>query len=177
MGKKIVGIVVILGILGGLSALVYALSNNKIVVGYNKGYAPDQPLPFSHELHAGQYKIDCNYCHTGAEVSRHASIPSLNVCMNCHLTIAVDSPYIQQLAEAYNSGQSIAWEKVHLLPDHVKFDHAAHIGAGKDCAQCHGPVESMPVLYQFSSLSMGWCVNCHREPENNAPINCSTCHY
>ncbi len=177
MAKKLIGAVVVLGLLGGLSLLIYVLNNNKVVIGYNKDYKPDQPLPFSHKQHAGDYKIDCRYCHTSTDVSRHASVPSLNICMNCHLTVKVDSPWIQKLTEAYNSGKSIAWQKVHLLPDHVKFNHAAHIKAGKDCNTCHGPVQEMEKVYQFSSLAMGWCVNCHRQPENNAPTNCSTCHY
>ncbi len=175
--KKLVGALVVLSLLGGLSAFVYAISNNKVVIGYNQGYMPDQPIPFSHELHAGQYQMDCRFCHTGAETTRHASVPSLNVCMNCHLVVKTDSPWIQQITQAYNEGRSVAWEKVHLLPDHVKFDHSAHTQKGKQCAECHGPVENMPVVYQFSSLSMGWCINCHREPENKAPLNCSTCHY
>lgn len=177
MMKKLVGAAVVIVLLGGLSLFVTLISNNKIVLGYNQGYQPDQPIPFSHELHAGQYKINCQYCHTGAEVARHASVPALNVCMNCHMVVKVDSPWIQKLTEAYNSGKSVAWQKVHLLPDFVKFNHSAHIMAGKDCKECHGPVETMPVVYQYSSLSMGWCVNCHKLPENNAPLNCSTCHY
>lgn len=177
MAKKFIGAVVVFGLVGGLCLFVYLLTNNKVVIGYNQNYQPDQPLPFSHEMHAGQMKIDCKYCHTSVEVSRHASIPSLNVCMNCHIQVKTDSQWIQKLQAAYNSGQSIAWNKVHLLPDFVKFNHAPHIKAGKQCSECHGPVETMPTVYQFSSLSMGWCVNCHRLPENNAPTNCGTCHY
>ena len=182
MIKKIIGASVVLGLFGGGGALVYALTNNKVVIGYNKGYEPDQPIPFSHKLHAGQFKMDCKYCHSGVEVSRHASIPSLNVCMNCHLVVKTDSPWIQKLTEAYNSGKSVAWQKVHLLPDHVKFNHAPHIKAFKElgnqaCTKCHGEVAEMEKVKQVSSLSMGFCVNCHREPEKTAPLNCSTCHY
>lgn len=176
--KKILGAIVVLGILGGgLSAFIYAINNNKIVIGYNQGYQPDQPIPYSHKLHAGQYKIDCKYCHTGTETSRHAAVPPLNVCMNCHMVVKTDSPWIKQLTEAYNSGKSVAWKKVHLLPDHVKFNHAPHIKAGKDCTTCHGQVAEMEKVQQVAPLSMGWCVNCHRQPENKAPLNCSTCHY
>ena len=89
MAKKIVGLGVVLALVGGLTAFVYALTNNKVVIGYNEGYMPDQPIPFSHELHAGQYKMDCKYCHTSVEESRHASIPSLNVCMNLKLQVKV----------------------------------------------------------------------------------------
>lgn len=174
--KKIVGAGVVLAIIG-VSVLIWALTYNKIVIGYNKGYMPDQPLPFSHKLHAGKYGIDCRYCHTSVAVSRHASIPSLNICMNCHIQVKVDSPWIQKLTEAYNSGKSIAWQKVHLLPDFVKFNHSMHIKAGKDCTVCHGKIAEMSQVYQNASLAMGWCVNCHRLPENHAPTNCSTCHY
>ncbi len=177
MAKKIVGAVVVFGLLGGLSVFIWALTNNKIVIGYNKGYEPDQPIPYSHKQHAGQLQINCKYCHTGVDKSRHASVPPLNICMNCHLVVKTDSPHIQKLTEAYNSGKSIAWNKVNLLPDHVKFNHAPHIKAGKDCTVCHGNVAEMEKVKQVQSLSMGFCVNCHREKENHAPINCSTCHY
>ena len=179
MAKSVVGIVVVLGVLGGLSASMWALANNKVVIGYNQGYEPDQPINFPHTVHANQYKIDCKYCHAGVEVSRHASVPSLNVCMNCHgpALVQKDSPELQKVRDAYNNNKPVAWMKVHLLPDHVKFNHAAHIKAGKQCTECHGQVQEMAKVSQVSSLAMGWCVNCHRKPENNAPINCSTCHY
>ena len=177
MMKKLIGAVVVIGLLGGLSVFVWALTTNKIVIGYNQGYKPDQPIPFSHKLHAGDYKINCKYCHSAVDVSRHATVPPLNVCMNCHITVKVDSPWIQQITEAYNSGKGIAWNKVHLLPDFVKFSHAPHIKAGKDCTACHGNVQTMEKVSQVQSLSMGFCVNCHRQPENHAPTNCSTCHY
>ena len=121
---------------------------------------PTQPIPYSHELHAGKLKIDCKYCHTAVEASRHAAVPSLDICMKCHLNVQVRTeaqPYIEELQSAYNEGRSVAWQKVHLLPDHVKFNHAAHIRAGKDCQTCHGPIEQMPQVYQWSDLSMGWC--------------------
>lgn len=149
-------------------------------IGYNKGHAPEQPIPFSHQLHAGNYKIQCLYCHSSAERAEHSAVPSLNVCMNCHTLVATDKPAIQQITQAYNENKPIAWSKVHLLPDHVQFNHKRHVqkfGAPQACHKCHGPVETMDVMYQYSSLSMGWCVNCHREPENKAPVSCSTCHY
>jgi hypothetical protein len=179
MLNKVVGAVVALALFVGLPAFVYALSNNLIVIGYNKGYAPDQPIPFSHELHAGKYGIDCQYCHQSVEVSRHATVPATSTCMNCHqfLVMKPDSQWLNQIRAAHEKNESIPWQKVHLLPDHVKFNHAAHVAAGKQCAECHGPVETMPVVYQHSSLSMGWCLECHRKPENQAPVNCGTCHY
>ena len=181
MTKKIIGAALGLGILLGVSTFVYALTNNKLSIGYNKNYEPEQPIPYSHELHAGKLGIDCKYCHSTAEVSRHASVPPLNVCMNCHILVrqvnGVNSPHIEKLVEAYTNNKPIEWKKVHLLPDHVKFSHAPHVKAGKACQECHGPIEEMEVVFQYSDLSMGWCVNCHRQPENNASINCSTCHY
>ena len=171
----------------GLYWFVKKLVRNEIVLGYNKGYAPTQPLPFSHQLHVGKHKIACNFCHTSVQVSRAASIPSLNICMNCHLSIKTESPFIQKLTEHYMSNKPIEWQKVHLLPDHVKFNHFHHIeflegrnDEGKmntSCKMCHGPVEQMEVLYQWSSLSMGWCIECHRKSEHRAPIDCATCHY
>ena len=145
--------------------------------GYNQGFSPDQPIPFSHELHVGQNQIQCLYCHNQAERSPHSTIPALSTCMNCHLVVKTDSPHIQKLREAYDKGESIPWVKVHMLPDHVKFSHASHLAKGVNCQACHGPVETMQKIRQFQDLSMGWCVNCHREPQNNAPLNCTTCHH
>jgi hypothetical protein len=146
-------------------------------IGYNTGYQPDQPIAFSHELHAGQNKIQCLYCHSNAERANNATVPSLNICMNCHMVVATDKPAIQQIQTAYAEGKTINWVKVHKLPDFVHFNHRRHIKAGVACSTCHGPVETMKQIRQVSDLSMGWCVNCHRKPENNAPVSCSTCHY
>lgn len=166
MIKKLVGAAVGLGILGGAIIFFHLFVNNKLGIGYNKGYQPTQPLPFSHKFHAGELRVDCKYCHSTAEVSRHSAVPSLNICMNCHLNINTQSEALTHLKKAYNEGQSIAWNKVYLLPDYVKFNHAPHIKAGKECQICHGPVETMEKVYQYVDLSMGWCVNCHREQMN-----------
>jgi hypothetical protein len=96
--------------------------------------------------------------------------------MNCHLTVKTDSPEIKKLREAYDNKQTIQWVKVHMLPDHVSFNHSAHLARGVSCQTCHGPIETMAKVYQFETLNMGWCVNCHRQPENKASLNCSTCH-
>lgn len=144
-------------------------------IGYNTGYAPKQPIPYSHELHAGKYKIDCLYCHVNAEVSRHATVPSLNICMNCHLTVG-QGDNIQKIRDAYANNTPIEWTKVHMLPDFVHFNHKPHVRKGVACQTCHGPIEKMKVVKQQEDLSMGWCVNCHREPEHQAPLNCTTCH-
>lgn len=145
--------------------------------GNNTGYAPEQPLPFSHQLHAGQYQIPCAYCHVGTEKSRVASVPAMNVCMNCHQVVKPDSPHIQKLKDMYQKNENIPWVKVHDLPDYVRFTHERHINAGVDCANCHGDVKNMKKIEQVKSLQMGFCLDCHRKPEVNAPIQCQSCHY
>ena len=149
----------------------------KTSFGYNTGYAPEQPIPFSHELHVGTHKIQCQYCHNQVEYSKSSNIPSLATCMNCHQQVATDKENIKKIRDAYADGKPIEWVKVHMLPDHVQFNHSAHIAKGVNCSTCHGPIETMAKVYQYSDLSMGWCVNCHRQPENKAPLNCTTCHH
>lgn len=132
---------------------------------FNTGYAPDQPIPFSHKLHAGDYKMDCLYCHNGAEKGKHATIPSMNVCMGCHSVVAVDSTNIKNLTKIYNEGKAVEWVRIHRLPDHVYFSHEWHMNAGLTCQDCHGPVETMAVVEQFSRLEMGDCIACHRKSD------------
>lgn len=146
-------------------------------IGYNKGYSPEQPIPFDHSLHVGTHNIQCQYCHNQVERTKHANIPSLQTCMNCHLQVATDKPNIQKMRELYDAGKSVEWVRVHMLPDFVHFNHNAHIAKGVNCQTCHGQIETMKQVKQHSTLSMGWCVNCHRESQHNAPLNCSTCHY
>ncbi|MFZ3231062.1 MAG: cytochrome c3 family protein [Pseudobdellovibrio sp.] len=151
---------------------------SKYAIGYNNGYSPEQPLPFSHEMHVGKNQIQCQYCHNQVERSKTSNIPALSTCMNCHQQVSgtANPEAIQKLRDAYNDNKSIEWVKVHMLPDHVKFNHQAHVARGVNCQTCHGPIEKMAKVYQFSDLSMGWCINCHRQPENKAPLNCTTCH-
>lgn len=168
--------------LQGLSLMVllsFGLTGCKFQpgIGYNKGYEPTQPIPFDHSVHVGKHNIQCQYCHSSVERSTHSNIPSLQTCMNCHIQVKTDSPHITKLREAFEGGQPIEWVKVHMLPDHVRFNHAAHLNKGVSCQTCHGEIEKMQVVRQHSDLSMGWCVNCHREQQNKAPLNCSTCHY
>lgn len=151
-------------------------------VGVTTNYQPSQPIEFSHKIHAGQNGIDCNYCHTGARKSKHSGIPSANLCMNCHTYISegttTGTAEIQKIYDAigfdaetrtYIEGyeqKPIEWIRIHNLPDHAYFNHSQHVVAGKlECQDCHGPVEEMDVLYQYSELTMGWCVDCHRETE------------
>lgn len=151
----------------------------RIGIGYNKGYSPEQPIPFSHELHVGTHKIQCQYCHSQVERSKSANIPSLSTCMNCHAQVSgtKDPESIKKLRDAYADNKPIEWVRVHMLPDHVMFNHSAHVTKGVSCQTCHGEIEKMAKVYQYSDLSMGWCVNCHRQPENKAPLNCTTCHH
>lgn len=144
--------------------------------GRGVGYAPSQPIPFSHKLHAGERKIDCKYCHTSVGRSTHSNVPSSAVCMNCHQHVKTDSPHIQKLTEAYEKGTPIQWVNVYVLPDFVYFNHERHVARGVSCDTCHGNVQEMEKVYQATTLSMGWCVNCHREQKPAAPIECSTCH-
>src|SRR5262249_6226208 len=106
--------------------------------GYNKDYAPEQPIPFRHSLHAGTYTIPCQYCHTNVSQSRHATVPGENICMNCHVAVKTESQWIKKLREHYETGISIPWVKVHMLPDFVQFQHAPHIKKGVACQTCHG---------------------------------------
>ena len=159
-------------------------------VGVDQGYAPVQPIHYSHRIHAGDNQIDCKYCHSSARVSKHSGIPSLNVCMNCHKSIGNVAPEtlaegqntyginydneIQKLYEAVGwdpntqaytgETEAVEWVRIHNLPDFAYFNHSQHVTvAGVECQTCHGPVEEMEVMYQYSPLTMGWCINCHRD--------------
>ncbi len=141
-------------------------------IGISQGYAPKQPIAYSHKLHAGQYKIDCNYCHTGVNKGKSANIPSANICMNCHNAIKRESPEIQKIYRAIEADQPIEWIRVHNLPDFAYFNHAQHVNVGGlECQQCHGEIEKMEVVEQRSSLTMGWCIDCHRQTNVNSEGN------
>ncbi len=129
------------------------------------GYQPIQPIAYSHRLHAGAMGMDCRYCHTNVEVGPHANVPETQTCMNCHKSVRTDRPEIQKLTAAYESGEPIRWKKVHLLPDFAYFTHAPHIRAGVGCVSCHGRIDQMEVVRQVEPLSMGWCLQCHRNPK------------
>ncbi len=144
--------------------------------GRGVGYAPSQPIPFSHKVHAGERKIACQYCHSSVSRSAHANVPSVEVCLNCHRYVKTDSPHIKRLQEAWDKKEPVQWVNVHVLPDYVYFRHDPHIASGISCNECHGNVQSMDVVRQVSPLTMGWCVNCHREQKPPAPLDCNTCH-
>jgi hypothetical protein len=128
------------------------------------GYQPIQPVPFSHEVHAGQLGLDCRYCHNTVERAAKAAIPPTQTCMNCHTQIHKDSPNITPLLESYETGLPVQWKRVHDLPDYAFFNHSAHVTRGVSCVSCHGRIDTMEVVYQHEPLSMGWCLGCHRDP-------------
>ncbi len=131
------------------------------------GYMPTQPVAFSHALHAGQLGIDCRYCHSQVENSSHSNIPTTQTCMNCHSAIQTTSPKLARVRESWEKGKPIEWVQIHKVPDHVYFNHAAHVNRGVSCVSCHGKVNEMEVVYQDQPQSMGWCLQCHRAPENH----------
>jgi len=165
------------GVIGIITFLVVALGakntlDGLLTIGVQQGYAPTQPIAFSHKVHAGTYEIDCQYCHTGVEISKNANIPSVNICMNCHSSIKTDSKEIQKLYAAQESGQPIEWVRVHNLPDLAYFNHSQHVTVGEVvCQTCHGEIQEMEVVEQFSPLTMGWCIDCHRNTELNTKDN------
>ena len=158
-------------------------------IGVDQGYMPVQPIHYSHKIHAGANQIECKYCHSSARVSKHSGIPSLNVCMNCHQNIAeyngeedlengyTKEFYTNEIKKLYaavgwdeenqsytGNTEPVKWVRIHNLPDFVYFNHAQHVMVGEvECQTCHGPVEEMEIMYQYSPLTMGWCINCHRE--------------
>lgn len=217
MSRPYVTVILLIGLL--LAALVLAgAAAQQRLPNDHQGYAPRQPMAYSHRLHAGELGIDCRYCHTAAEEGQHAGIPAADVCMRCHQYVT--APFADQQAELRRAEQEgrtpqrvisaelrklydylalddelqpradrtpapIPWVRVHNLPDFVAFDHRAHVNAGVSCQHCHGPIESMQTVAQHASLSMGWCVNCHRDAQAHGiagkpvqPSNdCAACHY
>jgi hypothetical protein len=129
------------------------------------GYAPQQPVPFSHALHSGQLGIDCRYCHSNVEKSGHSNIPTAQTCMNCHNQIKTDSPLLAPVRASYESGNPVPWVNVHEVPDYAYFNHAVHVARGVSCVECHGQINEMEVVHHSKPLSMSWCLECHREPE------------
>jgi menaquinone reductase, multiheme cytochrome c subunit len=129
------------------------------------GYQPVQPVPYSHALHAGQLGIDCRYCHNTVEVAARAAVPPTQTCMNCHAKIRTTSPKLTPVRESYATGMPVPWVRVHDLADFVYFNHSAHVRRGVGCVSCHGRVDTMEVVTQVEPLSMGWCLDCHRNPD------------
>jgi hypothetical protein len=140
---------------------VYGLSGRTT----NTGYQPTQPVPFSHALHAGELGMDCRYCHNTVEKAARAAVPPTQTCMNCHSSIRKQSEKLLPVRQSYASGMPVPWVRVHDLPDYVYFNHSAHVSRGVGCVSCHGRIDKMDVVYQAEPLTMGWCLNCHRNPE------------
>jgi menaquinone reductase, multiheme cytochrome c subunit len=128
------------------------------------GYRPEQPIPFSHALHAGKLGMDCRYCHQTVERAANAAVPTAETCMGCHARVLTESAQLAPLRKAWADGGAISWKRVHDLPDYAYFDHSAHLNAGVGCQSCHGRIDQMEVVSQVNTLSMGWCIECHRNP-------------
>ncbi len=209
--KFVIAAIATIAIIGGLAQWI----SEARTIGLHQGYMPEQPIAFSHKLHAGTYEIDCKYCHSGTYKSKSAWIPGANVCMNCHKQIQYKeypndperTEYSkQQIAKIYESigwdpenfqyiegyeEKPIEWVRIHNLPDHAYFNHAQHVVVGGlECQTCHGPIQEMEVVYQYSDLGMGWCINCHRNEKvkvlgeatdmtvaDMGGLNCARCHY
>jgi Cytochrome c7 and related cytochrome c/Class III cytochrome C family len=145
-------------------------------VGHHEGYQPTQPIKFSHKIHAGDWKIDCQYCHAGASRGKYATIPSTNVCMNCHKAITKGARWgeteINKIQASMDNNKPIEWTRIHNLPDLAYFNHSQHVVVGKvACTKCHGPVAEMDYpMYQYNRLSMGFCISCHRETTVDAEL-------
>ena len=128
------------------------------------GYSPLQPVPFSHQVHAGQMGLDCRYCHTTVETAAMAAVPPTSVCMNCHESIGWDVGPLEPVRKRIESGKPVPWVRVHDLPDYVYFSHQAHVSQGVSCVSCHGRIDTMEQVYQAKPLNMAWCLECHRDP-------------
>lgn len=218
MNSRLLTVILLVALAFGGVQLVSSYHNNYFLPGNNQGYEPVQPIAYSHRLHAGELEIPCLYCHSTAETSSHAGIPSTSTCMNCHKFVSapfvdvvaederatkekrspqkIVSPEIEKVYKALSLGKDmnrvpgglitpVKWTRIHVNPDFVYFNHSVHVSAGVDCQKCHGEVQTMERVRQVSDLSMGWCVNCHRDVNKTgvagkrvkAPIDCAACHY
>ncbi len=149
------------------------------------GYAPVQPIDYSHKLHAGDLGIDCEYCHTGVTKGRHALVPSVNICMNCHSVARKDKPEIVKLTEYYEKGIMLPWKRIHKVPEYAYFNHSVHVNTGIECETCHGEIKTMEIVSQVRGWTMGDCLECHRDPHEQLPYlkevsygpeHCAACH-
>jgi hypothetical protein len=141
---------------------LYARMTNNAV-----GVPVAQPIDFPHNIHVAQMGLDCRYCHTSVETSNTASVPPTETCMTCHSQLRVDTPELQAVVASWNSGAPIQWNRVHALPDYAFFDHSAHVNNGVGCSSCHGQVDQMAQMWKNEPLTMGWCLECHRDPTSD----------
>ena len=158
-------IIIYLFVLGGIATagVTYYMTPKYTRVGYS----PVQPVPFSHALHAGQLGIDCRYCHSNVENSPHSNIPTAQTCMNCHSQVKANSPLLAVVRHSYETGEPVPWVWIHQTPDYVYFNHAIHVNRGVSCVECHGRVDQMDVVTHAKPLSMGFCLDCHRDPASH----------
>src|SRR5471030_1368051 len=157
--------VTIFGLLTGVAVLggvLYELGMSPFYTNVN--VTREQPVPFSHKHHAGELGIDCRYCHTSVEKSNFAGVPPTQTCMTCHSQIWSDSPNLEPVRQSWRTGTPIVWTRVHDLPDFVYFNHSIHIKKGVGCVSCHGQVDEMPITWKAHTLTMAWCLDCHRNP-------------
>jgi hypothetical protein len=150
---------------GLLIAFAYGMDRGDYIT--DVGIAKDQPVPFSHKHHVTDDGIDCRYCHTSVETSAVAGVPATEICMTCHSQIWSEAVLLEPVRTSYRTGESLAWTRIHDLPDFVYFNHSIHINKGIGCASCHGRVDLMPLTHKVNTLYMNWCVDCHRHPEKN----------
>src|SRR3954467_3467415 len=129
------------------------------------GYAPVQPVPFSHNLHAGQLGLDCRYCHSNVDKSAHSNVPTAQTCMNCHNAVKPTRPLLAPDRESFEPGKPVPWVWIHKTPDYAFFNHSAHVNRGVSCVECHGKINEMDVVTHMQPFSMGFCIECHRNPE------------
>ena len=192
-------------VLGAPIYLVALVAYGVTPEAIREGYQPEQPVPYSHALHAGELGIDCRYCHNTVEITGEAAIPPAATCMNCHSQVKKESELLLPIREAFAGGEPVKWTRVHDVPDYVYFNHQAHVNATVGCESCHGRIDQMVKVFQAKPLTMEWCLECHRNPAphlrkhealtsmgykpgenegtsvmktNNVhpPTNCSTCH-
>ncbi|MBP9113372.1 MAG: cytochrome c3 family protein [Polyangiaceae bacterium] len=159
----ILGVIAPIALAGVTFVIWYYFSPKNLQVGY----APIQPVPYSHRLHAGVMGIDCRYCHANVEKAAHAMIPATQTCMGCHAVVKTDSNRLANIVASWNTGKPVEWVKVHKLPEHTYFDHSAHLAVGVGCSSCHGRVDKMEVVRVDQPIAMGWCLECHRNPGPN----------
>jgi len=154
-------------VLGGPVYLIVLIAYGVTPEAIRIGYQPVQPVPYSHALHAGELGIDCRYCHTTVERAAKAAVPPATTCMNCHSQVKKDSDKLAPIRAAFAENEPVKWVRVHDLPDYVYFNHMAHVNAAIGCETCHGRIDQMVKVYQSKPLTMGWCIDCHKNPTPN----------
>jgi hypothetical protein len=159
--------VLVMAFLGAMPVLAVGLGYTLMKSPYvtNQSVTRTQPVPFSHAHHVGSLGLDCRYCHTSVSTARFASVPPTETCMTCHSQLWTNAQMLAPVRKSLATNTPIRWQRVHVLPDYVYFDHSIHIAKGVGCSTCHGEVDRMPLMRQAAPLTMGWCLDCHRHPE------------